>query len=126
MQTRPVGKDAFLEASVENCTRAPLVLEYVRVDPAQGLTAQQISSNLPQHDQHGVHFEDWMEGLEVEFLFRRFSSDRICPPAFSRYLLFGLYCSEMSLGNSSFQCRIYLHVLTGVLSEFLPMVHAIA
>ena len=69
-----MGKDAFLEASVENCTRAPLVLEYVRVDPAQGLTAQQISSNLPQHDQHGIQFENWMEGLEVN-LFKRFPTD---------------------------------------------------
>lgn len=68
LQTRLVGKDAFLEASVENCTRAPLVLEYVRVDPASGLTAQQISSNLPKDDQHSVQFEDWMEGLEVSAL----------------------------------------------------------
>lgn len=76
LQTRLVGKDAFLEASVENCTRAPLVLEYVRVDPASGLTAQQISSNMPRKDQHSTQFEEWMEGLEASAVFTK-TSNRI-------------------------------------------------
>ena len=60
-----VGSDAFLEASVENCTRAPLVLEYVRVDPAPGLVAVPISDAPTQTSQHGIQFEDWMETLQA-------------------------------------------------------------
>ena len=63
-QTRLVGNEAFLEASVENCTRAPLVLEYVRIDPAAGLTATSISS-APQKGQHELQFEDWMENVQA-------------------------------------------------------------
>ena len=60
-----VGNEAFLEASVENCTRAPLVLEYVRIDPATGLSAVPIS-NAPTHSsQQGIQFEEWMENVQV-------------------------------------------------------------
>ncbi len=60
-----MGNEAFLEASVENCTKAPLVLEYVRIDPAAGLTAAAISKASSQSSQQGIQFEEWMESVQA-------------------------------------------------------------
>ena len=39
MQTRQVGGDTFLEACIENSSKGPMMLEYVRFDAAPTLTA---------------------------------------------------------------------------------------
>ena len=42
MQTRQVGGDTFMEACIENFSKNPMVLEYVRFDAASPLSAVSI------------------------------------------------------------------------------------
>lgn len=42
MQTRQAGGDTFMEACIENYSKGPMVLEYVRFDAAPPLTAVSI------------------------------------------------------------------------------------
>lgn len=42
MQTRQVGGDTFLEACIENSSKGPMMLEYVRFDAAPALSAVSI------------------------------------------------------------------------------------
>ena len=42
MQTRQVGSDTLLEACIENYSKGPMVLEYVRFDAAPPLNAVSI------------------------------------------------------------------------------------
>jgi len=42
MQTRQVGGDTFMEACIENFSKNPMVLEYVRFDAAPPLSAVSI------------------------------------------------------------------------------------
>lgn len=39
---RSVGDDSFLETCVENCTKAPLLINYVRFDPAPHLKVTEL------------------------------------------------------------------------------------
>uniref|UniRef100_A0A7S1T4R9 Trafficking protein particle complex subunit 13 n=1 Tax=Tetraselmis chuii TaxID=63592 RepID=A0A7S1T4R9_9CHLO len=69
-KVRAVGEDSFLETCVENCTKSPLLINYVRFDPSPHLTVTELKrptvvTDFKEEAEEGDVVGDYMQQLKV-------------------------------------------------------------